>query len=309
MKVSTERNVKKLFALSLNQCAFPSCVSPIVGASDEMLGEICHITARSPDGPRYDRNQTEQKRHAFENLILLCRNHHKTVDDDPERYTVEWLRRTKCQHEQNGSIELDQRDARLARLLLESYLQLFKTVSPETSINQIASGKNITQVAGNYHHHGSTAKQTVLVSPPSGAVSPSELRQIGAWIESLVEKTTAMPRGRAFGMWWNRFKSRFGVAKAEQLLSAQMPEVASWHQQQAAILKQGLRVNAPDVWRRERYAAIHAAINQMRVDKPSYYSNVSSRLKMKNPFTSLTELTKVNLERVYTMVLRDARDG
>jgi hypothetical protein len=277
--------------------------------SDEMLGEICHITARSPDGPRYDPNQTEEERHAFENLMLLCRNHHKTVDDAPEKYTVEWLRRAKCHHEQNGSIELDQRDARLARMLLESHLQLLEAEPHETNINQIARGKNITQVAGDYHHHGSTAKQTFVVTPPSGAVSPPELRQIGAWIESLVEKTTAMPRGRAFGMWWNRFKSRFGVAKAEQLLSEQMTEVASWHQQQSAILKQGLRVTAPDVWRKERYAAIHAAINRMRVDKPSYYFEISSRLKMKKPFTSLTQLTKVNLERVYTMALRDAREG
>src|SRR6267143_5459706 len=113
MNAPAERDIKKLFALSLNQCAFPSCITSIFGLSGEMVGEICHIRARNPEGPRYDLNQTDAERHGFENLILLCRNHHKVVDDDPEKYTVEWLKRTKHKHERNGSIELTQDEARL----------------------------------------------------------------------------------------------------------------------------------------------------------------------------------------------------
>jgi hypothetical protein len=91
MNAPTERDIKKLFALSLNQCAFPNCIASIVGLKDEMIGEICHIKARSPEGPRYDANQTDEERHGFDNLILLCRNHHKMVDDSPKKYTVSWL--------------------------------------------------------------------------------------------------------------------------------------------------------------------------------------------------------------------------
>lgn len=307
MKAPTERDVKKLFALSLNQCAFPNCITAIFGLSDQMLGEICHIKARSPDGPRYDPNQTEEERHGFENLVLLCRNHHKEVDDDPCKFTTDWLLRVKHQHEQNGSIELDQREARLARLLLESHLRMLASGVAQPSVKQIATGKNITQVAGDYHQHGATTKQTVIVTPPPGAVSAVELRQIHSWVESLVENTTSMSRGRAFGMWWNRFKHRFHVTKAEQLLSEQMPGVEAWYRQQSAILKQELRTKAPDAWRNARYGAIHAAIKQIGVEKLAYYSEVAARLKMKKPFTSLTQLTKINLERVYTMALRDAR--
>jgi len=118
-----------------------------------------------------------------------------------------------------------------------------------------------------------------------------------------------MSRDRAFGMWWKRFKYRFNLTKAEQLLSAQMPEVEAWYRQQSAITKRGWKTKAPDAFRNARYAAIHMAMQQMGVDKIKYYADVSVRLKMKKPFASLTKLTKQDLERVYTMVLRDARGG
>jgi hypothetical protein len=306
MNAPTERDVKKLFALSLNQCAFPDCISPIFGLSDEMVGEICHIKARNPNGPRYDPSQSEVGRHAFENLVLLCRNHHKIIDDDPEKYSVDLLKRFKREHEANGGIELTQHDAGLARRLLDSLLENIRTESPRI-VNQTATGSKITQVAGDYHHYEKPPKQKIVVTPPIGAVSPGELEQIQSWIENLVANTTGMAQERAWGMWRNRFKSRFKLTKSEQLLSAQMPEAEAWYRQQMAILKRGLKTRAPDAWRNARYSAIHAAIGQMGVDKLAYYAELSVRLKMKKPFASLTKLTKVDLDRVYSMVLRDAR--
>jgi hypothetical protein len=49
------------------------------------------------------------------------------------------------------------------------------------------------------------------------------------------------------------------------------------------------------------------AIEEMGVDKIAYYAQISVRLKMKKPFTTTTKLTKKDLERVYVMVLGDAR--
>jgi hypothetical protein len=302
MNAPTERDVKKLFALSLNQCAFPNCINYIFTLSDEMVGEICHIRAQSPNGARYDPTQTEAERHSFENLILFCRNHHKIVDDKPETFSVEWLTKTKKDHERNGNIELTQNDVRLAHRLLDSY-------NASQSITQVAVGNKNIQVAGDYHHYEKPPIQNIIVTPPEGAVSPAELKQIDTWIENLAENTIDKPRPTAFGMWRNRFKYRFRLTKSEQFLSVQMLDAESWYRQQLAILKRGLKSKDPDAWRKERYAAIHMAMQQMGVDKLIYYAEISIRLKMKKPFTSLTKLTKRDLERVYTMVLRDARGG
>lgn len=176
-----------------------------------------------------------------------------------------------------------------------------------TSVNQTITGDGNTQVAGDYHHYEKPSKPKIIVTPPAGAVSPAELKQIQSWIENLVEITLGMSQSAAFGMWRNRFKHRFELTRSEQLLSAQMPDVEPWYRQQLAILKRGWKTKAPDEWRKARYAAIHMAMEQMGVDKFAYYAEISVRLKMKKPFTTVTKLTKKDLERVYTMVLGDAR--
>lgn len=98
----TEVTLKKLFALSGNVCAFPGCTAPIVDTEHGVVtGEICHIKARSPEGPRYDSNQSVSERDGYENLMLMCGAHNKIVDDPATRdaFTVEMLENYKREHE------------------------------------------------------------------------------------------------------------------------------------------------------------------------------------------------------------------
>jgi hypothetical protein len=92
--------IKRLFAVSQNRCAFPKCAQPLVEpTSGKVVGRVCHIKAASTAGPRYDPNQSEEERHGFANLILMCPVHHDVIDADPSAYTVERLRSLKQQHE------------------------------------------------------------------------------------------------------------------------------------------------------------------------------------------------------------------
>lgn len=96
--------IKRLFAVSGNQCAFPRCPLPLVDEpSGKVTGRICHIKAQEPGGPRYDPNQTGDERHAYENLVLMCPIHHDVIDSDPESYTVERLLEIKANHEKGHS--------------------------------------------------------------------------------------------------------------------------------------------------------------------------------------------------------------
>jgi hypothetical protein len=63
-----------------------------------VLGEECHIVAREKDGPRGDDPLPEEKRDLFANLILLCLEHHKIIDDQPDKYTVVLLNQIKADH-------------------------------------------------------------------------------------------------------------------------------------------------------------------------------------------------------------------
>jgi hypothetical protein len=94
--------IKRLFAVSGNCCAFPKCSLQLVDPpTGKVTGRICHIKARQPGGPRYDASQSEEQRHGFDNLLLLCAIHHDVIDDDSESYTVDRLNKVKAQHESN----------------------------------------------------------------------------------------------------------------------------------------------------------------------------------------------------------------
>ncbi|MCI0390525.1 MAG: hypothetical protein MOB07_17410 [Acidobacteria bacterium] len=66
---------------------------------ESVIGDECHIISRQPNGPRHDPNYTENQLDAYENLILLCRVHHKMIDDQHETYTVGILSQIKSNHE------------------------------------------------------------------------------------------------------------------------------------------------------------------------------------------------------------------
>ncbi len=98
--------VKRLFAVSGNECAFPKCKTPLVDApSGKVTGRICHIKASAVNGPRYDPSQSEEERHEFSNLVLMCPIHHDVIDDDPDSYTVERLKAIKQEHEKSHAVD------------------------------------------------------------------------------------------------------------------------------------------------------------------------------------------------------------
>ena len=56
-----------------------------------MTGEIAHIKAARENGPRYDESQSEEGRHGFNNLILLCGRHHTIIDTEVSDHPAETL--------------------------------------------------------------------------------------------------------------------------------------------------------------------------------------------------------------------------
>lgn len=100
-----ESDVRKLFGKSMNRCAFEKCPNNIIELSSGVIvGQICHINAKSPKGPRYLSSQTDKERHGYDNLVLLCRPHHAIIDHKQSEleYSAEFLRALKARHEAAG---------------------------------------------------------------------------------------------------------------------------------------------------------------------------------------------------------------
>ena len=98
----TDKTRKILWGRSGNRCAIckHELVVDATPKDDEsVIGDECHILSGLPNGPRNDQTFPENKLDSYENLILLCRIHHKMVDDQPETYTPDILRNMKLNHE------------------------------------------------------------------------------------------------------------------------------------------------------------------------------------------------------------------
>lgn len=175
------------------------------------------------------------------------------------------------------------------------------------SIVQSSHGDGNVLIGGRVTMFAQPPVLKTVVERRTGAVSSAEARQLQRWIEELAESTVGATRERAFGMWWQRFKNRFEVEKYEELMSSAMPEVEKWFVTQRAIQKRGLKTKLPDDWKKERIISIKSAMRQMGRDKVDYYPEIAQRLKIKGRFTSLNDLSRKDLERVYTLVRRDAQ--
>lgn len=90
--------LRELFLKSGNLCAFPGCTNLIMNADGVFIAEICHIEAAEKGGERFNVNMSNEQRRGFENLMLMCHEHHK-VTNNVDVYTTSRLKQMKLQHE------------------------------------------------------------------------------------------------------------------------------------------------------------------------------------------------------------------
>lgn len=95
----TRNVVRRLYLLSGNECAEPSCKNVLIDANQTMIGEIAHIASVKPTAKRFDAKMTNEDRRAFSNLLLLCPNHHTQVDGENSPHTTRQLKKWKADHE------------------------------------------------------------------------------------------------------------------------------------------------------------------------------------------------------------------
>lgn len=98
----SEKTRKVLWGRSGNRCAI--CKNEMVidatAQDDEsVVADECHIKSSRPNGPRYDPSYLPDKLESYDNLMLLCRTHHKMVDDQAATFTTDILRQMKSNHE------------------------------------------------------------------------------------------------------------------------------------------------------------------------------------------------------------------
>lgn len=107
-----DKQKKLLLQRSGDRCAFSSCRKLLSADANDVddaviLGEMAHIAGEKPGvkgknnaSARYDPIMTDEDRNNYKNLIYLCREHHRLIDEQENTYPVAMLLQIKADHEE-----------------------------------------------------------------------------------------------------------------------------------------------------------------------------------------------------------------
>lgn len=95
-----EKDIKQLWGMAGGFCSNPDCRTRLAAVDEKgvsyLTGEMAHIIARQPDGPR---GNGAGGNDTYQNLILLCPTCHTKIDKAPDAFPAELLVEWKAQHE------------------------------------------------------------------------------------------------------------------------------------------------------------------------------------------------------------------
>ena len=101
----SQRDIKLLWGKAAARCSMckERCISESDNANekDALIGDIAHILdySDSSTSSRSDSSLSKQEKNSYDNLILLCSNCHKKVDQQKETYSQNTLIKFKNDHE------------------------------------------------------------------------------------------------------------------------------------------------------------------------------------------------------------------
>ena len=128
----TPETIRRLFSLSGNLCYFRGCHNIMINSSGDFIGQVCHIEAAMTGGERFNKNMSNEERRSFDNLVLLCYEHHITTDD-VETYDVKSLKDMKHNHESLFSEDL----------VVDKMLLSLKDYTRDNSFKEVLNLKNL----------------------------------------------------------------------------------------------------------------------------------------------------------------------
>ncbi len=100
----SELTIRMLCANAAGRCEFAGCNKYVfkddLTSKEYNKSNIAHIVASSPSGARGDEIRSHELSDKIENLMLMCPEHHKLIDDFEDDYTEAMLIEMKMNHEE-----------------------------------------------------------------------------------------------------------------------------------------------------------------------------------------------------------------
>jgi hypothetical protein len=126
----SEKDIKLLWGKSAGLCAYPDCLEELALHFDSVspftIGEMAHVIAKQPDGPRGNPQGGDD---TYNNLVLLCPTHHTMIDKAPEgtyipEIILDWKRRHEAYVKESITAKkcqnIDELKKEISTLLIEN---------------------------------------------------------------------------------------------------------------------------------------------------------------------------------------------
>ena len=111
---------------------------------ESIIGDECHIVSPVFGGPRHDPEFPQEKLNDHANLLLLCKVHHKLIDDQQSEFTASRLVKIKASHEKWVSKQLDSSHSQTRPLRVRRVAE-----SAPVFLQRIQSGKELFDIVTN----------------------------------------------------------------------------------------------------------------------------------------------------------------
>jgi len=172
----------------------------------------------------------------------------------------------------------------------------------------IAAGGNVEM---HFHDHA-TPRRIARARPPKDVVTEDQAVRIKLLMDELIgldAKTFGVGLSEASirSKWWGALYKHVPATSYKNFSQRKYQKALKWGQQHKARMLTELRGEDSDAWRKNAYGRIKGYMRDSGVEKLVFYSDISRRAHIEPPFTSLTDLTDEELNRVYGAVVRDSR--
>jgi hypothetical protein len=127
------KTVAHLWGISAGRCEMCNQllhIDPTFGVEGN-FSQNAHIHAVGQEGPRHKDNLTKEEINKHENLMLLCPQHHKMIDSDPQFFESGYLKNVKEEHENRILTVTSIRKGQVTRMV--SYIASIDGYCPEHS--------------------------------------------------------------------------------------------------------------------------------------------------------------------------------
>ena len=172
-----------------------------------------------------------------------------------------------------------------------------------------AEGDGSIAVVGNNNNFyvGEPKKSRKPAKPPKDQITEEQAVKLKALLGEVMQLDSTsygakLSAGRLREKWWGALSQVSAKTTYTNYSQAKYRKAMTWLRQQRARLIAGAAMEEPELSRHAAIRAIHVFLSKRQLTGPekiAYYDELSERLKITPSFTSSTELSVADLQRVY----------